>query len=98
MVEMDQNQKDFYLGLDIGGTKCSVVAGDASFAIKHKIVFDTRNDLGYKSVLAEFQQHMKTILANYPDQHLEADRNKLWRPPGFPNGDDLFSPEFAGMG
>ena len=39
MTELKQVHEDLYLGLDIGGTKCGVVVGDASFVIKKKIFF-----------------------------------------------------------
>ena len=34
MTENKQTTSDIYLGVDIGGNKCSVVVGDASFSIK----------------------------------------------------------------
>ena len=50
-------EKDFYLGIDIGGTKCAVVVGDDNFKIRKKIQFETSftvrspgfefNDIGY---------------------------------------------------
>ena len=43
---MNQNNRDIYLGLDIGGTKCSVVIGDATFSVKKKIGFDTSVERG----------------------------------------------------
>src|SRR5664280_2286028 len=57
--------KDIYLGLDIGGTKCSVVVGDASFSILRKIGFDTNTERGWKSILSEFTGHIKSLLAEY---------------------------------
>lgn len=62
---MDQNVRDIYLGLDIGGTKCSVVVGDASFSILRKIGFDTNTERGWKSILSEFTGHIKSLLAEY---------------------------------
>jgi glucokinase len=59
---MDQKMKDVYLGLDIGGTKCSVVVGDASFSVLQKIGFDTNTERGWKSILSEFTAHIKSLL------------------------------------
>jgi len=53
---------DIYLGLDIGGTKCSLVAGDNNFEIKHKITFETRTERGYKLILDEFMKHIDDVL------------------------------------
>ena len=44
MSEKNKTKEDIYIGLDIGGTKCAVVVGDSSFAIKRKVGFDTRTD------------------------------------------------------
>jgi hypothetical protein len=35
---------DIYLGFDTGGTKCSVVAGDATFSVLQKVGFDMNTD------------------------------------------------------
>ena len=59
----NQNHEELFLGLDIGGTKCSVVLGDASFSIKRKLVFDTRIERGYQAILDEFMAHIDTMLA-----------------------------------
>ena len=52
---------NIYFGLDIGGTKCSVVIGDNSFSIKKKIVFETRTERGYKEILSDFKKNMQSI-------------------------------------
>jgi glucokinase len=57
--------KDIYLGLDIGGTKCSVVVGDASFSVLRKVGFDTNTERGWKSILSEFNSHIRTLLDEY---------------------------------
>ena len=38
---MDSNFEHFYIGLDIGGTKCAVVIGNEHFTILRKIFFET---------------------------------------------------------
>ncbi|MCX6226415.1 MAG: ROK family protein, partial [Bacteroidia bacterium] len=71
MTEKNQNTEELYLGLDIGGTKCAVVVGDAAFSLRRKIVFDTRTERGYQAILSEFQAHIKSILADYSDSRLK---------------------------
>lgn len=71
MAEKELSREDIYLGLDVGGTKCSVVIGDASFAVKRKIVFDTLARRGYQAILAEFREQMKTMLSDFPDHKLK---------------------------
>lgn len=111
MAEINQTQENFYLGLDIGGTKCSVVVGDISFSIKRKIVFDTRPERGYKDILYEFQKHIKTLLADYPDYSLkrigiscggplDSKAGIIYSPPNLPGWDNvpvtkIFSDEFG---
>jgi len=111
MTEIDQNQGDIYLGIDIGGTKCSVVVGDASFTIKQKIVFDTRTDRGYQTILSEFQKHIKSLLIDYPDYNLkrigiscggplDSKTGIIYSPPNLPGWDNvpiakIFSDEFG---
>jgi glucokinase len=62
---MNQNMKEIYLGLDIGGTKCSLVVGDASFSVLRKVGFDTNTERGWKSIFSEFNGHIRTLLDEY---------------------------------
>jgi len=62
---MNQNMKDIYLGLDIGGTKCSLVVGDASFSVLRKVGFETNTERGWRSILSEFTSHIRTLLGEY---------------------------------
>lgn len=71
MTELKQVHEDLYLGLDIGGTKCGVVVGDASFVIKKKIFFETRVERGYEAILAEFQEHIDALLSEFPSCRLK---------------------------
>ncbi|MBQ4626346.1 MAG: ROK family protein, partial [Clostridia bacterium] len=44
----------FYLGMDIGGTKCAVVLSEKSGnSIKDKIRFETRTERGWRAVVDE---------------------------------------------
>ena len=62
---MNQNMKEIYLGLDIGGTKCSLVVGDASFSVLRKVGFETNTERGWRSILSEFTSHIRTLLGEY---------------------------------
>ena len=111
MAEIIQNQVDFYIGLDIGGTKCSVVVGDASFSMKKKIFFDTRVERGYKAIIAEFQEHIKAILGEFSGFNLkrigiscggplDSKNGIIYSPPNLPGWDNvpitrIFSNEFG---
>ncbi|HUX57456.1 MAG TPA: ROK family protein [Bacteroidales bacterium] len=111
MAEINQTQGELYLGLDIGGTKCSVVVGDASFSIKRKVFFETRTERGYQAILSEFQKHIKSLLAEYPGYNLkrigiscggplDSKKGIIYSPPNLPGWDDvpitrIFSDEFG---
>jgi glucokinase len=104
------SQDEIYIGLDIGGTKCSVVAGDSSFAIRKKIFFDTRTERGWKNITDEFVRHIKTILTDLKGCRikrigiscggpLDSKKGIIYSPPNLPGWDDvpitqLFSDQF----
>ncbi|MBL7969287.1 MAG: ROK family protein [Prolixibacteraceae bacterium] len=110
MVDFN-NSDDIYLGLDIGGTKCAVVVGDASFSIKKKIFFETRVERGYRAILNEFQAHIDKLLADFPQSNLkrigiscggplDSVKGVIYSPPNLPGWDnvpivDLFSQKYG---
>jgi glucokinase len=111
MAENIQNPGEIYVGLDIGGTKCSVVVGDASFSVKQKVVFDTRISRGYQAILAEFHDHIKSLLLDFPGYNLkrigiscggplDSKNGIIYSPPNLPGWDNvpitkIFSDEFG---
>lgn len=111
MTETNHTNGDIYLGLDIGGTKCSVVIGDASFAIKRKIFFETRTERGYQAILSEFQKNIRALLAEYSGYNLkrigiscggplDSKKGIIYSPPNLPGWDNIpitrmFSDEFG---
>lgn len=53
----------YYLGMDIGGTKCAVVLSEKSAdSIKDKIRFETKVERGYKAIVAELIESAKKLL------------------------------------
>ncbi len=111
MTEINQTQGDIYLGLDIGGTKCAIVVGDASFSIKKKIFFETRVERGYEAILADFQSHIRTLLDEFSGFNLkrigiscggplDSKTGMIYSPPNLPGWDSvpitkLFRDEFG---
>ncbi len=91
----------YYLGIDIGGTKCAVVAGDSDFNILQKIQFETRTaERGYRQVLDEFFLHIDSLLKTYPKEHLKAigiscggpldsKKGMIYSPPNLPGWDNV---------
>jgi glucokinase len=66
MNTINHPAQEVCIGVDIGGTKCSVVIGDKNFDIKRKVVFETRSERGYIEILAEFKHTMRTLLNEFP--------------------------------
>lgn len=60
----------YYLGFDIGGTKCSIVLGDSDFNIYEKILFETKAERGYKAILEEFKEHTYQLFETYDQKKL----------------------------
>jgi glucokinase len=111
MKSVDQSSRDIYIGLDIGGTKCSIVIGDNTFSIKRKVVFETRTSRGYNEILGEFSSNIRTLLDEFPGYNLkrigiscggplDSKRGIIYSPPNLPGWDNvpivsIFSNEFG---
>ncbi len=100
MDEIIHNQRDIYIGIDIGGTKCSVVIGDASFSVKQKVVFDTATERGYQVILDEFKEHIQRLLVDYSGHNLkrigiscggplDSRSGVIYSPPNLPGWDNV---------
>lgn len=111
MKNINTPSKEIYIGLDIGGTKCAVVVGDASFEIKKKIFFETKTERGYEAILAEFKEHIRALLKDFPGSQLkrigiscggplDSRKGMIYSPPNLPGWDNvpickIFSNEFG---
>jgi glucokinase len=111
MTEIDQNQKDMYIGLNVGGTNCSVVVGDANFLIIHRSGFETHVERGYQVILDEFKEHIYEIKTKHPDFNLkrigiscggplDSKTGMIYSPPNLPGWDNvpitkIFGDEFG---
>lgn len=94
-------EKDFYLGIDIGGTKCAVVAGDDNFKIHRKIQFETKTgERDYKAVLDEFFVHIESLFSIFPKERLkgigiscggplDSKKGMIYSPPNLPGWDNV---------
>lgn len=91
----------YYLGLDIGGTKCAVVVGDKDFKIHRRVQFETRTkERGYAEILEEFFLHIDRLLREFPRQRLagigiscggplDSHRGMIYSPPNLPGWDNV---------
>ncbi len=95
------NLKNMYLGIDIGGTKCAIVAGDEQFNIFRKVQFETRTaERGYKEIMEEFFHHADNLLAEFQDKTLhgigiscggplDSRKGMIYSPPNLPGWDNV---------
>ncbi len=100
----------YYLGYDIGGTKCSIVLGDKDFHIYEKVFFETNVDRGYQEILEEFKEHTYKLFEAYDQKNLvkigiscggplDSKKGIIKSPPNLPGWDevaivDIFKNEF----
>ena len=98
---MAKELTEFYIGLDIGGTKCAVVIGDKDFNIHKKVQFETRtNERGYEAILDEFHQNIEALFSEFPKENLkrigiscggplDSKEGVIYSPPNLPGWDDV---------
>ncbi len=105
-----QQPDSYYLGYDIGGTKCSIVLGDQDFNIYKKVFFETKVKRGFEEVLKEFKEHTYKLFENYDQKNLlkigiscggplDSKKGIIKSPPNLPGWDhvpivDIFKEEF----
>ena len=97
---MEPNSEHFYIGLDIGGTKCAVVIGNEHFVILRKIFFETRTERGWEKILEEFKSHIDNLLKEFPKSKLkrigiscggplDSVKGVIYSPPNLPGWDNV---------
>jgi len=111
MNQPSQTEPAYYIGLDVGGTKCAVVLGDINFQIIDKQTFETKTDRGWQAILEEFKIRTHNILKKNNIQHirkigiscggpLDSKKGMIYSPPNLPGWDSvpitkIFSDEFG---
>lgn len=98
---MTKEIKEYYLGIDIGGTKCAVVVGDKNFNLLHKVQFDTRTaERGYMEILNEFFENIEKLFTGFPKENLkrigiscggplDSEKGMIYSPPNLPGWDNV---------
>ena len=93
----------YYLGMDIGGTKCAVVLSEKSgVAVKDKIRFETKARRGWEAVVDELVSSAKELLSRNGLSKddiiacgvscggpLDSDKGIIMRPPNLPDWDNV---------
>ncbi len=98
---MKENTVKYFLGIDIGGTKCAVVLGDENFTIHKKISFPTKTDeRGYIEVIREFEESIDQMISDIPKEKiqqigiscggpLDSEKGMIYSPPNLPGWDNV---------
>ena len=102
--------EEYYIGFDIGGTKCSVVLGDNNFNVYEKIVFATHTARGYQKIINDFKKHTYFLFEKYEKKNLikigvscggplDSEKGIIYSPPNLPGWDavpivEIFKKEF----
>ncbi len=97
---MSEKLGEYYIGLDIGGTKCAIVVGDKEFNIHRKVKFDTITSRGYNAIFDEFHQHIKELFTEFPKENLkrigiscggplDSKKGVIYSPPNLPGWDSV---------
>lgn len=88
----------FYLGIDIGGTKCAIVVGDRNFKMYKKIQFPTLTERGYVEILNEFHKNITALFKEFNREQLlgigiscggplDSKKGIIYSPPNLPGWD-----------
>ena len=95
-----KNSDEYFLGFDIGGTKCSIVIGDTEFFLHKKITFETKVERGPFKIIEEFIFEVKKLFKHY-DRHqlkgigiscggpLDSKKGMIYSPPNLPGWDEI---------
>lgn len=97
---MKKFNSNYFLGIDIGGTKCAVVVGDKDFKIHRKIQFETQVERGYSKILDEFSVHIDKLFQEFPRKQLirigvscggplDSEKGIVYSPPNLPGWDNV---------
>ncbi|MCK5814307.1 MAG: ROK family protein [Flavobacteriaceae bacterium] len=109
-MSQTKQPESYYLGFDIGGTKCAIVLGDQDFNIYEKIFFDTNVERGPEAILNDFKKYSHKIFESYDQKKLvkigiscggplDSKKGIIKSPPNLPGWDeveiiDIFKKEF----
>jgi glucokinase len=92
-------QKDYYLGIDIGGTKCAVIAGTDQMEIMDRVQFATEADKGPDYAIGKLLETAEAIIEKHSGKPiaigiscggpLNSKTGVVLSPPNLPGWDDI---------
>lgn len=64
--------KEYYIGIDIGGTKCAVIAGTTEMEILHRIQFATQTEKGPDGAITKILEGINELMRLHGDRELKS--------------------------
>lgn len=96
---MNDMNKNYYLGIDIGGTKCAVIAGTCDMEILKKITFPTLTQKGHEYAINKLLESASVIVEQTGDGlkavgiscggPLDSKKGIVQSPPNLPGWDNI---------
>jgi len=97
---MIDSTNEYFVGIDIGGTKCAIAIGDRNFKIHKKVRFATRSERGYEAVFEEFYETLDQLFTEFPKKYfsqigiscggpLDSNKGIIYSPPNLPGWDNV---------
>ena len=97
---MKENRIDYFIGIDIGGTKCAIVIGDTDFNIFKRVQFETKTERGYLEIIDEFFSNLDELFFEFPKEQvlqigiscggpLDSKKGVIYSPPNLPGWDNV---------
>jgi glucokinase len=97
---MKEKTTEYFVGIDIGGTKCAIVIGDGDFKIYKRIQFETKTERGYKEIINEFFTNLDRFFLEFPKEQvrqigiscggpLDSEKGVIYSPPNLPGWDNV---------
>lgn len=94
-------RKSYYIGIDIGGTKCAVIAGTEDMEIWEKVQFETETEKGPDFTIKKLLHEVGSMAKHYQDQQLIAigiscggplnsKEGIIQSPPNLPGWDEIY--------
>ena len=110
-MQKEKQFENYYLGFDIGGTKCSISLGGKDLELVEKVVFPTNVQRSPYEVINEIKQNAKLLIDKYGNDGLrgigiscggplDSKTGVIYSPPNLPGWDaipivDIFKEEFG---
>jgi len=97
---MQEKVTEYFIGIDIGGTKCAIVIGDGDFKIYKRVQFETKTERGYKEIINEFFDSLDQFFLEFPKEQvrqigiscggpLDSEKGVIYSPPNLPGWDNV---------